>query len=200
MKKNNLKKIILLPAIASVIVIGCKKDKTTEAPSPSSKIAASESLAIPAEIELPSNLPAGNARVATYYAEGVQKYRAQLKSGGGPIAYEWVFVAPKAIMYDAANKKTGTHGAGPFWEISAGDSLFAQAFSPAKTASVDANSIPWLQLMPKAGKTPTGIFANVSYVQRIATTGGKAPVNPPLSSTDTVDVHYTAVYRFVKKN
>ena len=63
-----------------------------------------------------------------------------------------------------------------------------------------ANSIPWLQLMPKAGKVPTGAFSNVNYIQRIATTGGKAPATAPASATETVDVPYTAVYRFAKKN
>jgi hypothetical protein len=54
--------------------------------------------------------------------------------------------------------------------------------------------------MPKAGKTPTGIFANVAYIQRIATQGGKAPVIPPASLNETVEVKYTAVYRFTSKN
>jgi hypothetical protein len=54
--------------------------------------------------------------------------------------------------------------------------------------------------MPKIGKAPTGIFADVSYIQRIATKGGKAPATAPVSASDTIDVHYTAVYRFTKKN
>ena len=37
--------------------------------SPAAHIAASESLAIPASVSLPENLPNGNARVATYFAE-----------------------------------------------------------------------------------------------------------------------------------
>lgn len=199
MKKNNLKKIILLPAMASIILLACKKDKTNEAPSPADHIAKSETLLIPAEIELPANAPAGNSRVATYYAEGVQKYKSQAKAGA-PGTYEWVFVAPKADLFDISNRKVGTHGAGPYWALSVLDSIFAQAFTPAKTATPDASSIPWLQLMPKTGKTPGGLFANVSYIQRIATTGGKAPSIAPTSLTDTADVFYTAIYRFSKKN
>jgi len=57
-----------------------------------------------------------------------------------------------------------------------------------------------LLLMPKAGKIPTGIFTNVSYLQRIATKGGKAPTIPPVNATDVVDVKYTAIYRFTKQN
>jgi hypothetical protein len=54
--------------------------------------------------------------------------------------------------------------------------------------------------MPKIGKTPTGIFSDVDYVQRIATKGGKAPLTPPADLFQTVDVKYKAVYRFTKIN
>ena len=54
--------------------------------------------------------------------------------------------------------------------------------------------------MPKAGTTPTGIFADVDYIQRIATKGGKAPLTPPTSLTETVDVKYKTVYRFTRIN
>ncbi len=186
---------IIIPLLNS-----CKKENAANTNSAGYKIAESEKLTIPADIELPANLPGGNTRIATYYAEGVQKYKSQVKAGGNPVVYEWVFVAPKADLYDATNKKIGTHGAGPNWALSNADSIFAQHYSPVKSATPDANSIPWLQLLPKAGKVPTGVFANVNYIQRIATTGGKAPATAPVSSTDTADVFYTAVYRFAKKN
>ncbi|HEX7844800.1 MAG TPA: DUF3455 domain-containing protein, partial [Chitinophagaceae bacterium] len=81
------------------------------------------------------------------------------------------------------------------------DSIFAQQFSPARTApSPDAGSIDWLLLKPKAGTTPTGIFADVDYIQRIATKGGKAPLTAPASINETVDVKYKTVYRFTKIN
>jgi len=55
-------------------------------------------------------------------------------------------------------------------------------------------------LMPKVGTTPTGIFADVDYIQRIATKGGKAPLTPPSDIDETIDVKYKAVYRFTKIN
>ncbi len=164
-------------------------------------IAASENLFIPVAVAVPENLPNGNTRVATYYAVGVQKYKARIKAGSDPVSYEWVFVAPQADLYNITNVKIGTHGAGPFWEISPADSIFAQQFSPARNApSPDPESIDWLLLMPKIGTTPTGIFAGVDYIQRIATKGGKAPLTPPTSLTQTVDVKYKTVYRFTKIN
>ena len=169
--------------------------------SPAAHIAASENLTIPATVSVPENLPNGNTRVATYYAVGVQKYKARVKAGSDPVAYEWVFVAPQADLYDNTNSKVGNHGAGPFWTISPQDSIFAQQFAPARTApSSDPESIDWLLLMPKAGTTPTGIFADVDYIQRIATKGGKAPLTPPTNINETTDVKYKTVYRFTKIN
>lgn len=186
--------------IAGIIFLySCKKQKQVDATSPAYQIAESEKLTVPAAIDFPANA-SGHTRITTLYAEGVQKYKAQLKSGS-TTQYEWVFVAPQADLYDVNNNKVGTHGAGPYWALSATDSIFAQAFSPAKTSPSDAPAtIDWLLLMNKQGKPPTGLFASVAYVQRIATKGGKAPSNLPVSATETTDIPYTAIYRFTRKN
>jgi Protein of unknown function (DUF3455) len=189
-------------AIFSTIITACSHDIETNTNTPAYQINQSEQLSMPAAIELPANLPGGNTRVATYFAEGVQKYKAQAKAGSDPVSYEWVFVAPQADLYDATNRKIGTHSAGPTWQlIGTTDSIHAQQFSPARVApSPDVQSIDWLQLMPRTGKIASGVFANTSYIQRIATKGGKAPARLPVSANETVEVKYTAVYRFTKKN
>lgn len=200
MKKKKNTTALLLPLLFIITLLACEKNEPINITTPAYQIKASEKISIPAEIELPINSPYGNSRVATFYATGVQKYKAQQKAGGETGIYEWVFVAPKADLYDVTNKKVGTHGAGPYWAITTVDSIFAQQFTPAKTATPDANSISWLLLMPKTGTTPTGIFSNVAYIQRIATKGGKAPAAAPQSLSVTADVYYTAIYRFSKKN
>ena len=185
----------------SLLLASCSKDEKPDTTSPAYQIAESEKLVIPDAVALPANLPNGNTRVATYYADGVQKYRAQAVAGSSPVTYEWVFVAPQADLYDMSNTKVGTHSAGPDWQLSAADSMFGQAFTPPHAApSGDAGSIDWLLLTNKSCKSPTGFFADVSYVQRIATRGGKAPSTPPVSATDIADVKYTAIYRFSKRN
>jgi hypothetical protein len=218
-KPNDFKKHLMIVFLFATAVISCKKDvvfknsndelQTASAASsleangnsPAAHISASENMAIPASVSIPENLPDGNSRVATYYAVGVQKYKARIKAGSDPEIYEWVFVAPKADLYDISNANVGTHGAGPFWQISPLDSIFGQQFTPARTApSQDPESIDWLLLMPKIGTTPTGIFADVDYIQRIATKGGKAPLTPPYDISETIDVKYKAVYRFTKIN
>jgi hypothetical protein len=218
---NYCAKLLLLLACTAAVFTACKREAllgssedrsatanhrnavttiTANSNTAAAHIAASEKLLIPNTIEVPANLPGGNTRVATYYAVGVQKYQARVKAGSDRVAYEWAFVAPQADLFDAANTKLGTHGAGPYWQITNEDLLYGQQYSPARTApSSDPGSIDWLLLMPKTGTTPTGLFADVLYIQRIATKGGKAPSTPPTTATETVDVKYKAVYRFTKK-
>ena len=205
MKKNYSLKIYQAPLLFLMImtIISCTrhKDEVADTSSPFFHISESEKLVIPDVIKLPDNLPAGNSRVFTFFADGVQKYKAQEVPGSSPIAYQWQFVAPLADLYDVTNKKVGNHSQGPTWQLSIVDSIFGQAFTPPKAApSPDANSIDWLLLMPKAGKPPIGVFADVDYVQRIDTKGGKAPATPPSNANETADVHYTAIYRFYKQN
>ncbi len=196
-----MKKFFIAIAVVTVVTLNWSCTKDAKKDSPANQIFESEKLIIPMGIDLPSNLPGGNTRVATLFAEGVQKYKAQIKAGSFPVTYEWVFVAPKATLYNSSNLKVGTHGAGPHWLLYSLDTIYGQGYAPAKTAaSPDVSSIDWLLLIPKVGKTPTGIFSNVSYIQRIATNGGKAPAVLPLAATDTVDVRYTAIYRFTSKN
>lgn len=198
MKRNSF----FLPAMVAIIlsVSSCKKEEKNERP-PAYYITQSEQLQIPASVALPV-FPKGYTRVATYYATGVQKYKAQVKAGSFPETYEWVFVAPRADLYAINNKLAGNHGAGPFWALTGGtDSIFGQQFAPPRTApGTGPTTIDWLLLKPKTGTTPTGIFADADYIQRIATSGGKAPVTMPASITETAEVPYTAVYRFSKEN
>ena len=190
--------IILSALFAATILASCEKEKDDH--SPAFQISESEKLIIPVAVDLPLNAPNGNTRVATFYAEGVQKYKSQIKAGSTPVTYEWVFVAPQADLYDASNKKVGTHTAGPSWQLTGTtDSIYGQAYVPAKTSpSTEPGTIDWLLLALK--KQPTGIFANVLYIQRIATKGGKAPLTLPTAADQTVDVKYSAIYRFTKKN
>ena len=120
------KYVLLFMTAALTIMAGCEKEKTTE--TPFHIIQASEDLVIPAAVALPANLPAGNMRVATYYAVGVQKYKAQTKAGTTG-TFEWVFVAPEAKLYDGTNREIGTHSAGPNWKLNGRiDSIYAQHF------------------------------------------------------------------------
>ena len=201
MKKFHPKNLLL----AASLVMGmaaCEKDDQVNIDLPAYQIAKSETLIMPDAVKLPLNAPKGNTRVLTLFAVGVQKYKAVAKGGSDPVVLEWAFVAPQAELYDKHNNKVGTHTAGPTWQLSANDSIYAQHFSPPQTSpSPDGNTnIDWLLLKTKEGKTATGVFAEVDYIQRIVTKGGKAPSAPPSFLGATADVHYTAIYRFSKIN
>ena len=194
------KNFFALSGFILLILVACKKEKQQHDSTPLHYITESEAMTLPAAVELPQHSN-GYTRTATFYATGVQMYRAVQKAGSNPVSYEWVFVAPKADLYNITNKKVGTHGAGPFWQLSAADSIFAQPHNPPKSAlSPNGNSIDWLLLVPKAGKIASGQFAGTDYIQRMATTGGKAPVTLPQHANETAEVPYTAIYRFSRKN
>ena len=84
MKPYPFKKFTWMAIIASAAVLSCNRDKNTDTNSPAFHIAESEKLVIPAAVDLPANLPSGNTRVATFYADGVQKYKAKPNPGTTP--------------------------------------------------------------------------------------------------------------------
>ncbi len=199
MKKRKFKQSIAAVMAMTLLAASCNKEDHDGIVTPALRISQSESLSIPSAIELPAD-QGGHERVVTYYAEGVQKYVAREIPGTSPVRYEWSFVAPQANLYDKSGAHVGTHTAGPSWQLSPSDSIFAQAFTPARTApSPEAGNIPWLLLKTKEGKTATGIFSSVDYIQRIGTTGGVAPATAPSYGGQTADVPYTAIYRFTRK-
>ena len=64
-------------------------------------------------------------------------------------------------------------------------------------ATPDPNAIPWLLLKAKSTDGP-GIFAEVTYIQRVNTVGGKAPTAPGDYVGELVRVPYTAEYFFYR--
>jgi hypothetical protein len=190
-----LKSMLFVVLICITSVTACDDDKEIDPTSPAFLIRESEELVVPDEVKV----PASAVRVKTLYAKGYQIYRAQVVAGSNPTAYEWAFVGPSADLYNDLDQLVGGHFAGPTWHVHEGNSTInAQAFNPAKTKNMDASSIDWLLLMPKAGTTPSGIFGEVDFIQRIATVGGKAPLFPPTGLTGEIGVNYTAIYRFSK--
>jgi Protein of unknown function (DUF3455) len=89
----------------------------------------------------------------------------------------------------------GTHGAGPEWTSTDGSVVNGTKVQQANAPA--AGAIPWL-LLRASSTTGTGVFSNVTYVQRVNTSGGVAPAtgcDAATSGTDT-SVPYTADYYF----
>jgi uncharacterized protein DUF3455 len=114
----------------------------------------------------------------------------------GATTYAWVLLAPDAKLYDQNDVQLGTHFAGPTWKSSvdgsdAVGSKIAQANSPL------ADAIPWL-LLKAVEHMGSGVFMDVTYVQRLNTTKGVAPATGCDAATvaTTTSVNYTADYYF----
>jgi hypothetical protein len=137
----------------------------------------------------PTAPPAGMKAVLTLAGVGVQIYACK-DSQNGPA---WTFVAPQAKLIDDSGAEAGSHGAGPTWMLKDGSSVKGQVV--ASKPSPDA--IPWLLL--KAAETHgPGALAEVKYIRRSETTGGKARTTgcdaAHLGAMDRVD--YKATYTF----
>jgi hypothetical protein len=149
--------------------------------------------------------PEGVTLIDWYDAVGTQNYvcTAMTGQGGGAgTTYAWVFVAPKADLFDRCGAKVGSHFAAPNtsppapeWQYDADGS----SVTGAKVASSPVpNAIPELRL-EATGHSGTGLFSSVTNVQRLHTAGGVAP---PAADCDAdhvdqeQDVNYSAEYYF----
>ena len=137
------------------------------------------------------NVEAGNKLAFHAYARGVQIYRWNGSS--------WDFVAPRAELFAEKNffGEIGSHYAGPKWESKSGSIVEARRVT-GTGCTPDATAIAWI-LLAKINSSGPGIFANVTFIQRVNTTGGIAPAAPGLNPGEVKEVEYTAEYYFYKK-
>ena len=124
------------------------------------------------------------------YAIGVQIYRWN--------GTAWTLVAPSANLYANADYtgKIGTHYEGPRWRSNSG-SLVQAARVPNTGCTPDSSAIAWL-LLKRVTNEGHGIFGDVTYIQRVATSGGLAPTAPGTVGGEEKRVPYTAEYYFYR--
>jgi len=150
----------------------------------------------PQTVNVPDKLkPAGNEGLTLILAaKGVQIYECRAKSDRAG-AYEWVFVAPQADLFDVRGSKAGRHYAGPHWESIDGSNIVGTVKERADAP--DANAIPWLLLAARS-VGPDGALSKVTSVQRVNTTGGVAPTSgcSPVTLGTQARVDYSADYYF----
>ena len=127
-------------------------------------------------------------------ATGVQIYECKA-SKDEPTRFEWVFKAPEAVLLDRAGKKIGRHYAGPTWESDDGSKVVGEV--KAKDNGPDPDAIPWLLLTAKS-TSGKGVFGGVQSIQRVNTSGGKAPAEGCDESQLGKESRaaYKATYRF----
>ena len=147
-------------------------------------------------------VPAGATLKMVDHGVGAQIYTCTAGGGvdagvdAGATTYAWVLKAPDAKLFDMSNVQVGTHGAGPNWT----STIDGSVVNGVKVAQVDAPlamAIPWL-LLRASSASGTGVFSDITYVQRLSTTGGKAPATGCDATTVTTEVRvdYTADYYF----
>ena len=139
--------------------------------------------AVPAALAVP---PGATLKLHAHGA-GVQIYVCT--------AGAWVLEAPDAKLFDASGAQSGTHGAGPTWSANDGSAVVAKKVADSPAPAPDA--IAWLLLQATSNRG-AGTFADVTYIQRLGTRGGKARAdgcNAGAQGT-TREVSYTAEYYF----
>jgi Protein of unknown function (DUF3455) len=154
----------------------------------------------PKPVKVPEGIkvPDGHKLVVSYQAEGVQVYEAVVGKGG---QLEWKFEGPLADLSDADRKKAGIHYYGPAWEATDGSKVVKVDDKKLQLADAPKpdSDLPWLLVPVKADDlkdAKPGILSNVAYVQRVATSGGRAPKERPNRAGGKIAVPYKAVYYF----
>lgn len=111
--------------------------------------------------------------------------------------FEWVFVGPDAKLNDRSGKQVGKYYGPPAtWESMDGSKLTGAQVAVAPSS---AGNIP-LQLVKANPAMGTGAMMGVTYIQRVATSGGVAPamVCDATNTSSKQIVRYQADYIFYK--
>jgi hypothetical protein len=188
MKTSNYKTLYLAPVsvVAISLFAGC-----TQAVGEAVQVEDAELSAV-CKPQVPGALavPEGNKLAFAYDAIGVQIYGCDATATG----YAWVFRAPEAKLYAHHGKSAGTHYAGPTWQANDGSTVVGTKIAD---YSADPNAIPWL-LLGATSHAGQGRMSDVTFIQRLETTAGKAPATGCDASHvgETARVDYTATYYF----
>lgn len=141
-------------------------------------------------VSVPDSLKpaAGESLALVVPAKGDQIYECR--------AGKWAFAAPEAELFDGAGKKIGRHYAGPHWESLDGSRIVGAV--KARADAPRAGDIPWLLLSAKSVGAE-GAFSKVTSIQRVATIGGSAPIEPCSQDGTRARIPYTADYYFFSR-
>jgi hypothetical protein len=181
--------------LGAVVMAGCaSKDHVHQ------QAAKLEAPVVPMSLHVPD----GQSLNSVLNATGVQIYECGTDKGDAT-KLTWNFKAPEADLFEShgalAGQKIGKHYAGPTWEGNDGSKVIGQV--KASENSTDPSAISWLLLSAKSNSansanTDSGIFAKTTSIQRLNTSGGKAPTDGCDSAHvgKQVRIPYTAQYYF----
>ena len=122
---------------------------------------------LPAAVQV----PAGNKVAMETVGVGEITYQCNPKKDMAG-QFEWVFVGPDAKLNDRSGKQVGKYYGPPAtWESMDGSKLTGTQVAVAPNS---AGNIP-LQLVKANPAMGSGAMTGVTYIQRVATSGGVAP-------------------------
>lgn len=198
---------------ALILFIGCDSDSPDDAKPEASAgdtAGGGEPACVPEPPTLPNDVPpaivvAEDATLLrSLHAVGTQNYRCTETPGaaGADPTFGWVFIAPVADLFNSCGTKVGSHFAVPDseppipeWKYEVDDS---SVIGLKVGAAPVVGAIPEL-LLKQDGHGGAGVFAGVTFVQRLQTVGGLAP-DAAECDADHVDevaeVRYSAQYYF----
>jgi hypothetical protein len=139
---------------------------------------------------VPEGLRVSGVIVADVHATGFQVYSLK-RDGAGNLG--WLLKAPDAT-FDDGRGLAGKHYAGPTWECTS-DGSKVVGKKVAERASGEAGAVAWL-LLSAVGHEGAGVFSAVTFIQRINTSGGAAPVVGDNKEGAEIRVPYKAEYVF----
>src|SRR5262245_6770614 len=128
------------------------------------------------------------------FGVGFQVYTWNGTSWGSPI--------PDALLFDDDGHVVATHFGvfddngrfvGPAWQSNSGSKVVGKL--PPAAVIMDTNAIPWLRLEALISEGP-GVFADTTFIQRVNTSGGKAPSQDGAFIGQVARQPYTADYFF----
>jgi hypothetical protein len=106
----------------------------------------------------------------------------------------WTGPIPDATLFDSEGNIVADHFEGPSWQSPSGSLVVGTVTGK---ITVDLTAIPWVRLVPVIKEGP-GVFADVTFIQRINTVGGKAPETDGAVIGQVAKVPYTADYFFYR--
>jgi hypothetical protein len=148
--------------------------------------------------------PAGTTYKLRLHGWGDQVYTCTASGGAdggadaGATTYSWQLKGPNATLYDDTNTKQGTHTltTGPTWTSNDTSSIVGMKLFGVNAPT--AGAVQWLLLKVASHTGGTGVFSDVTYVQRLNTSRGVAPatgcdaahVSAEVSSAYAADYYY----------
>jgi hypothetical protein len=158
---------------------------------------ATAAIAEPDGIAAGLRVPASEAPAFMLNGNGVYIYQCR-QSVSDPNAYMWAFVVPDATLYDGARSVARHATVGLYESLSDRSSVsgIVRSSQPAGSAN-----LPWV-LIRAQPIGDSGLFANVTSIQRVNTTGGAAPTSGcgPDNTGEEARVAFHADYYFYKRS